>query len=292
MEAPSPPFTWTAGWTPRGRGAAPVGHRHQPGGFALDSKGAAGLYQASLSNPFTDISAGPPHKRKFTAAVYLDEIAGAGRSAHRHLAPQAAAQAALNIHKREAARKLTRRSLRFRLSQRTDIRFDEGITGIVGPNGSGKSNIADAVRWVLGEQSAKALRGAKMEDVIFAGTQKRRLMPYCEVSLVFDNADGQLKNPQSEVMVTRRAYRTGEGEYSLNRKSCRLKDIVELFHDTGIGREGYSIIGQGIDVILSGSSVGPPLRRPPASWATARAGRPSASSRTQDNLRVGDLLRN
>lgn len=180
--------------------------------------------------------------------------------------------------------------------QRTDIRFDEGITGIVGPNGSGKSNIADAVRWVLGEQSAKALRGAKMEDVIFAGTQKRRLMPYCEVSLVFDNADGQLKNPQSEVMVTRRAYRTGEGEYSLNRKSCRLKDIVELFHDTGIGREGYSIIGQGhIDVILSGRGE---ERRAAFEEAAGiigyRARKEEAErklDRTQEHLlRVGDLL--
>ena len=137
--------------------------------------------------------------------------------------------------------------------QKTDIRFDEGITGIVGPNGSGKSNIADAVRWVLGEQSARALRGARMEDVIFSGTQKRRLMPYCEVSLVFDNQDGKLRSDRAEVMVTRRAYRTGEGEYFLNQKNCRLKDIVELFQDTGVGREGYSIIGQGhIDVILSG----------------------------------------
>ena len=137
--------------------------------------------------------------------------------------------------------------------QRTSIRFDEGITGIVGPNGSGKSNIADAVRWVLGEQSAKALRGAKMEDVIFSGTQKRRLMPYCEVSLIFDNEDGALKSGFSEVMVTRRAYRTGESEYALNKRNCRLRDIHELFYDTGIGREGYSIIGQGhIDVILSG----------------------------------------
>lgn len=98
--------------------------------------------------------------------------------------------------------------------QRTSISFDDGITGIVGPNGSGKSNIADAMRWVLGEQSAKALRGAKMEDVIFAGTQKRRMMPYCEVSLIFNNEDGKLHDAHSEVMVTRRVYRSGEGEYS------------------------------------------------------------------------------
>ena len=137
-------------------------------------------------------------------------------------------------------------------AQRTEISFTEGITGIVGPNGSGKSNISDAVRWVLGEQSAKALRGAKMEDVIFNGTQSRKPMPYCEVSLVFDNDDSALNTQYAEVMITRRAYRSGEGEYYLNKRSCRLKDILELFRDTGIGREGYSIIGQGrIDDILS-----------------------------------------
>lgn len=180
--------------------------------------------------------------------------------------------------------------------QRTDIRFEDGITGIVGPNGSGKSNIADAVRWVLGEQSAKALRGAKMEDVIFAGTQKRRLMPYCEVSLVFDNQDGMLRSEHTEVMVTRRVYRSGESEYSLNKKNCRLKDIVELFHDTGIGREGYSIIGQGhIDMILSGRGED---RRAAFEEAAGIIGFRSRKeeaqrklNRTQDHLnRVSDLL--
>ena len=137
-------------------------------------------------------------------------------------------------------------------AQRTEIVFQEGITAIVGPNGSGKSNIGDAVRWVLGEQSARTLRGASMQDVIFSGTQKRKPLSYCEVSLVLDNEDGTLPLEYAEVMVTRRVYRSGESEYFLNRASCRLRDVVDLFRDTGIGKEGYSIIGQGrIDEILS-----------------------------------------
>ena len=180
--------------------------------------------------------------------------------------------------------------------QKTSICFNSGITGIVGPNGAGKSNISDAVRWVLGEQSAKALRGAKMEDVIFSGTQKRRLMPYCEVSLVFDNEDASLRSENTEVMVTRRAFRSGEGEYFLNRKSVRLKDIVELFRDTGFGREGYSVIGQGnIDTILSGRGE---ERRAAFEEAAGivgfRARKEEAErklERTRDNLsRVGDLI--
>ncbi len=140
-------------------------------------------------------------------------------------------------------------------AQKTEILFDEGITGIVGPNGSGKSNIGDAVRWVLGEQSAKTLRGASMSDVIFNGTQKRKPQSYCEVSLIFENDDRALNMDFAEIMVTRRVYRNGESEYYLNRASCRLKDIVDLFRDTGIGKEGYSIIGQGrIDEILSRKS--------------------------------------
>ena len=140
-------------------------------------------------------------------------------------------------------------------AERTVVVFDEGITGIVGPNGSGKSNLSDAVRWVLGEQSAKALRGGKMEDIIFNGTQKRKRMGYCEVSLVFDNEDHALSVDYTEVMITRRVYRSGEGEYYINKSACRLKDIVELFRDTGVGKEGYSIIGQGrIDEILSQKS--------------------------------------
>ena len=135
---------------------------------------------------------------------------------------------------------------------RTEILFNEGITGIVGPNGSGKSNIGDAVRWVLGEQSAKTLRGTSMQDVIFGGTQTRKPLSYCEVSLTFDNEDGALDSEYAEVTVTRRVYRNGDSEYFLNRSACRLKDIVDIFRDTGIGKEGYSIIGQGrIDEILS-----------------------------------------
>ncbi len=137
-------------------------------------------------------------------------------------------------------------------AQKTVIEFNDGITAIIGPNGSGKSNIADAIRWVLGEQSAKALRGARMEDVIFNGTEQRRPLSYCEVTLVFDNTDGLLNIDYTEVSVTRRVYRSNEGEYLLNGKQCRLKDIQELFRDTGIGKEGYSIIGQGrVDEILS-----------------------------------------
>ena len=141
-------------------------------------------------------------------------------------------------------------------AQRTEIVFDEGITGIVGPNGSGKSNIGDAVRWVLGEQSAKALRGEKMEDVIFNGTEAKKPLSYGEVSLTFDNYDHELATDFNEVCVTRRIYRSGESEYFINRSSCRRKDIAELFRDTGVGREGYSIIGQGrVEQILSAKSA-------------------------------------
>lgn len=135
---------------------------------------------------------------------------------------------------------------------RIEIQFERGITGIVGPNGSGKSNIGDAVRWVLGEQSAKSLRGGKMEDVIFSGTEKRKPLGYCEVALTFDNEDRGLDIDYTEVTIMRRVYRSGEGEYFINKNACRLKDIVELFRDTGSGREGYSVVGQGkVDEILS-----------------------------------------
>ena len=135
---------------------------------------------------------------------------------------------------------------------KTVLTFGEDITAIVGPNGSGKSNISDAIRWVMGEQSTRALRGGKMEDVIFGGTARRRQTGYAEVSLVLDNTSHLFDLDESEVMVTRRYYRSGESEYYINRRSVRLKDINELFMDTGLGREGYSIIGQGkIDEILS-----------------------------------------
>ncbi|MDO4565627.1 MAG: chromosome segregation protein SMC [Clostridia bacterium] len=140
-------------------------------------------------------------------------------------------------------------------AKKTEIQFSNGITAVIGPNGSGKSNIADAVRWVLGEQSAKALRGARMEDVIFNGTQTKRPQSYCEVTLTFENADHKLAVDYSEVSVTRRVYRSGESEYCLNGTTCRLKDILELFRDTGIGKDGYSIISQGkVDEILSNKS--------------------------------------
>lgn len=133
------------------------------------------------------------------------------------------------------------------------FQFKDGITGIVGPNGSGKSNVADAVRWVLGEQSARQLRGSKMEDVIFSGTETRRPLGFAYVAITFDNSDHFLPIDFDEVMVARRVYRSGESEYLINGNVCLLKDIKEMFFDTGIGKEGYSIIGQGqIDKILSG----------------------------------------
>lgn len=131
--------------------------------------------------------------------------------------------------------------------------FHNGITGIVGPNGSGKSNVADAVRWVLGEQRVKQLRGGSMQDVIFSGTENRKPLSYASVAITLDNADHKLPVDYEEVTVTRKLYRSGESEYLINGSSCRLKDINEMFYDTGIGKEGYSIIGQGqIDQILSG----------------------------------------
>lgn len=131
--------------------------------------------------------------------------------------------------------------------------FHNGITGIVGPNGSGKSNVADAVRWVLGEQSAKQLRGGNMQDVIFSGTETRKPLGFAYVAITLDNSDHKLPIDYQEVTIARRLYRSGESEYLLNGTSCRLKDVNELFYDTGIGKEGYSIIGQGqIDKILSG----------------------------------------
>ena len=140
---------------------------------------------------------------------------------------------------------------------KTVLSFGEDITAIVGPNGSGKSNISDAIRWVMGEQSTRALRGGKMEDVIFGGTAKRKQLGFAEVSLVLDNTEHIFPHmEESEVMVTRRYYRSGESEYYINRRSVRLKDVNELFMDTGLGREGYSIIGQGkIDEILSVKSA-------------------------------------
>jgi len=181
-------------------------------------------------------------------------------------------------------------------ANKTEIRFDPGVTAIIGPNGSGKSNISESVRWVLGEQSAKSLRGTKMEDIIFAGTQSKRPQAYCEVELTLDNTDGLLPVDFSEVQITRRVYRSGESEYLINRAPCRLRDIVDLFRDTGIGREGYSIIGQGrIEEILSPRSED---RREVFEEAVGiskfRARKEEAErklSATRDNLvRIGDTV--
>ena len=140
-------------------------------------------------------------------------------------------------------------------ADKTVLEFMPGITSVIGPNGSGKSNISDAIRWVLGEQSMKSLRGSKSEDIIFAGTQNRKSLGFAEASLIFDNTDGKLPIEYNEVTVTRKIYRTGESGYFINKTPCRLKDVLELFMDTGIGKDGYSIIGQGkIDEILSNKS--------------------------------------
>ena len=140
-------------------------------------------------------------------------------------------------------------------ADKTILEFKPGITSVIGPNGSGKSNISDSIRWVLGEQSMKSLRGSNSSDVIFAGTQNRKSLGFAEVSIVIDNSDGKLPIEYNEVTVTRKIYRSGETGYFINKTPCRLKDILELFMDTGIGKDGYSIIGQGkIDEILSNKS--------------------------------------
>ena len=181
-------------------------------------------------------------------------------------------------------------------AKRTELLFEKGITGILGPNGCGKSNIVDAFRFVLGEQSSRAMRGKKIEDFIFCGTEKRRPLSYCEVILTFDNSDGRLLSPFSEVSVARRAYRSGESEYLINKNPCRLKDILELFRDTGIGREGYSIIGQGrVSEILSDrSSERRAVFEEAAGIAKYRARKEEAERRlaaAQKNLvRLNDIL--
>lgn len=140
-------------------------------------------------------------------------------------------------------------------AEKTEIIVENGITAVVGPNGSGKSNISDAVKWVLGEQSAKSLRGGKMDDVIFAGTEKRLPLGYAEVTLIFDNESGDIPVEYKEVSIKRKLYKTGESEYYINKQQCRLKDIKELFMDTGVGSEGYSFIGQGrVEDVLSPNS--------------------------------------
>ena len=181
-------------------------------------------------------------------------------------------------------------------AKKTELQFGSGITAVIGPNGSGKSNISDAVRWVLGEQSARALRGAKMEDVIFNGTQKRRPLGMAEVTLSFDNADHSLPVEYNEVDVTRRVYRNGESEYAINGKSCRLKDVLELFRDTGIGRDGYSIISQGkVDEILSNKSADRRSALEEAAGVMRYRVRRTEAERKLENTeknmeRIGDIL--
>lgn len=181
-------------------------------------------------------------------------------------------------------------------AERVTLKFERGITAIVGPNGCGKSNVADAVRWVLGEQSAKSLRGSRMEDIIFSGTQVRKSLGFAEVSLTLDNTEGSLPLEYTEVTVTRRVFRSGDSEYYINRSSCRLKDIVELFMDTGVGKEGYSIIGQGrIDEILSTRSEDRRYIFEEAAgivkYKTRREEAEKKLQKTRDNLtRVDDIL--
>ena len=181
-------------------------------------------------------------------------------------------------------------------AQRTEVVFNGGITGIVGPNGSGKSNIGDAVKWVLGEQNPRQLRGGSMQDIIFNGTEKRKKLAYAEVTLIFENDDGALKTNFAEVAVTRRLYRSGESEYYLNKTACRLRDIKELFYDTGIGKDGYSNIGQGrIDDILSNNSEDRrEVFEEAAGISTFRVRKEEAErklTRTMENLdRVNDIL--
>ena len=163
---------------------------------------------------------------------------------------------------------------------KTLLKFEEGITAVVGPNGSGKSNISDAMRWVLGEQSTRALRCTKMEDVIFSGTPQRKAQGFAEVTITIDNTDRQLNFDGDTVAITRRYYRSGESEYRINKTMVRLKDVHELFMDTGLGRDGYSIIGQGkIDSIVSAKSEDRReiFERASRASATARR-RPSAGS--------------
>lgn len=179
---------------------------------------------------------------------------------------------------------------------KTVLKFDKGMTAIVGPNGSGKSNIADAVRWVLGEQSTKNLRGAKMEDVIFGGTKRRKALGYAEVTLRLDNTDRSLDIDTDEVAVTRRYYRSGEGEYKLNGKTVRLKDINELFMDTGLGRDGYSMVSQGkiADMVSNKSSQRRDMLEEAAGISHFRYRRADALrrlSQAEDNLvRLRDIL--
>ena len=181
-------------------------------------------------------------------------------------------------------------------AEKTEIIVENGITAVVGPNGSGKSNISDAIKWVLGEQSAKSLRGGKMDDVIFAGTEKRPPLGYAEVNLIFDNESGGIPIEYKEVSIRRKLYKTGESEYYINKQQCRLRDIRELFMDTGIGSEGYSFIGQGrVEEVLSPNSETRRKVFEEASGIVKYKARKEESERklekTSDNLsRVEDIV--
>ncbi|WP_332690199.1 chromosome segregation protein SMC [Halalkalibacter lacteus] len=181
-------------------------------------------------------------------------------------------------------------------AEQINIDFVPGVTAVVGPNGSGKSNISDSIRWVLGEQSAKSLRGSKMEDIIFAGSDSRKPLNYAEVSLILDNADQHLSIDYSEVSVTRRVYRSGDSEYLINKQVCRLKDIVDLFLDSGLGREAYSIIGQGkVEEILSNKAEDRRVIFEEAAgvlkYKTRKVKAEKRLGETQENLyRVEDIL--
>lgn len=181
-------------------------------------------------------------------------------------------------------------------ADRTEIKFDSGITAIVGPNGCGKSNVSDAIRWVLGEQSSKLLRGSSMQDVIFNGTEKRKSLSYCEVTLIFNNTDRYFNYDNDEIAITRKLYRSGESVYLINRTPVRLKDIVNLLYDSGIGRDGYSIIGQGkVEEIISSK---PENRRSIfedaagiAKFKSRKVDAERKLERTRDNLqRANDIL--
>lgn len=181
-------------------------------------------------------------------------------------------------------------------ADRTVLNFENGITAVVGPNGSGKSNISDAMRWVMGEQSAKSLRGSNMQDIIFSGTQKRKPLGFAEVSLIIDNSDKQLPVDFDEVVVTRRLFRSGESEYYINKSSVRLKDIHELFMDTGVGRDGYSVIGQGkiAEIVNAKSDDRRSIFEEAAGITKFRYRKEEAErklSHTNDNvLRVNDII--
>ena len=176
------------------------------------------------------------------------------------------------------------------------LTFGEGITAIVGPNGCGKSNVADAIRWVLGEQSSKMLRGSEMQDVIFKGTEKRKSLSFCEVSLCFDNSNRIFKVDYDEIVITRKLYRSGDSEYMINRTPCRLKDIIEILHDSGIGKSGYSIIGQGKveEIINSKPEDRRAIFEEAAGIAKFKAKKVESErklNRTQDNLtRINDII--